>query len=331
MSIFNTIVGGLSLANDIFGKKDSGRTRSSSSTSKSLKEQLEELINVESAQTTRSNENTTQTSTASQTTNEKSTANKTASQDSTATGSEASTQTSLGFAPEVMAQLNALLSETTGAGGLIAAQNALTTQLRERGGNNFDVDKFVSGIMADATARTRGGLETGVNLAETATGGTEGSNSMAALLASRLRNDATANLAGIEQEATATGHQIAGQRSNELTSLSSGINEGVLGLISSLAGAQSQSQVDSTTQMNEIQKRIEDSVANLTGSSSSTGTNTTSATGEVNQLGTEKETRSASRQQKSNSSGTSTTTSQEAGDDPFSRLLDIFTQSAKKA
>lgn len=331
MSIFNTIVGGLSLANDVFGKKDSGGTKSNSSSSQSLKEQLKELINAQSAQTTKSSEQSTQTSNASQSTSEKSTANKTASQDSTATGTEASTQTSLGFAPEVMEKLNALLSETVGAGGLTAAQGALTQQLEARSGNNFDVDKFVSGIMADAVARTKGELETGVNLAETATGGTQGSNSMAALLAGRLRNDATANLAGIEQEATATGHQIASQRSNELTALSSGISEGILGLISSLAGAQSQQQTDSKTQMSEIEKRIEDSIANLTGSSTSTGTNTTTATGEVNQVGTEKETRSASRQQNSNNSVATTTQNQEAGDDPFSRLLDIFTQSAKKA
>lgn len=86
-------------------------------------------------------------------------------------------------------------------------------------GSDFDVDGFVSGIMQGAEARTAAELESGTSRIANETGVANNANSAAALLTSRLQQDATANLAATRANAVAQGEEIrrAGQTARHET------------------------------------------------------------------------------------------------------------------
>ena len=91
----------------------------------------------------------------------------------------------------------------------------------------FDVDKFVDGIMTQATNTVGNELEIAKNLTESEVGASQGSNSMLALLGNKLATDAAAQLAGIEADATARGVEIAeGQQQSDVQSIM-GLTQGL--------------------------------------------------------------------------------------------------------
>lgn len=101
-----------------------------------------------------------------------------------------------------------------------AVQGSLTALLQdnaEGAKEDFDVDAFVNGIMQQATSVATMDLDKNINLAEGAVGSTQGNNSMAALLANRLRNETSANLAGVKAQAVAEGTKIADEKDSAAT------------------------------------------------------------------------------------------------------------------
>lgn len=95
-----------------------------------------------------------------------------------------------------------------------AGQASLSTALKgavKDQANPFDVEAFVKGIMSGAQVTLGNKYETEVNSMASELGATTGDNSMAALLGSRLNTERAAELARIQQEATAQGTQIANQ------------------------------------------------------------------------------------------------------------------------
>jgi len=121
----------------------------------------------------------------------------------------------------------------------------------------FDVSGYVNGIAAAAGAATQGDLESRINSILSATGSSETGNSMSALLGNRLRNDATATLAGIVSQATAQGEQIKEQQQASLTEqiggLANDLSAHLTNLLQAGAGARQETTgtsatVDSATQ-----------------------------------------------------------------------------------
>jgi hypothetical protein len=86
----------------------------------------------------------------------------------------------------------------------------------------FDMQGYIDGIVKQATSKTNNQLESDINSTESAIGGSSSGNSMSALLAGKLRNNAAADIAGITANATGTGAQIksglAESRANLLSS-----------------------------------------------------------------------------------------------------------------
>jgi type VI protein secretion system component VasK len=75
--------------------------------------------------------------------------------------------------------------------------------------NEFDPVAYVNGIMQAARSDASSNLDQSLNTMFSNVGGTEGTNSMAALLSNRARNATAANLAGINSQAqAAAGDQV---------------------------------------------------------------------------------------------------------------------------
>jgi len=82
----------------------------------------------------------------------------------------------------------------------------LTRGMDAMGG--FDLDSYVNGTLQSAKAQQGTKLDEMLGSIFSNVGGTENTNSAAALLANRARGDAAANLAGIEAQARGQGAQI---------------------------------------------------------------------------------------------------------------------------
>jgi hypothetical protein len=112
-------------------------------------------------------------------------------------------QTSSMFDSDVLSGLNSLV--TTLMGHAATASQPIS---------NFDKNAFISGGMAKATADSNANVEDAINGLVSGIGGRVDGNSMSALLAQRVHNDATANLAGVESTLTGQAEEIA--RTNAL-------------------------------------------------------------------------------------------------------------------
>lgn len=292
MSIFNTLLGIGKIASGLFGGKDKNETNTNTKTNTntdltsfvesagfdSLEEFMKSLQTVNQDSTSTEDSRVTDTTTLN--TDETSTSNQNMTGGTTSTGSEQQSQTSLGFSEELMGELNALLGATIqGGGGITAGQQALQNRLNAVQGNGFDVDDFVSGVMKSATQTAKGALESGINGIESSIGGSTSGNSMAALLANRMRNEAASNLAGIESQARATGAGIRAQESTELTNLAQAGGQGTLQLIQALMGAQSTMTGNVQTDMAEQTQQNQTGNTNTSSNQVSAGQRDTTTTG----------------------------------------------------
>lgn len=124
----------------------------------------------------------------------------------------------------------------------------------------FDMDAFVRGVTDQASNLITNQANSNIQQTASATGGSTSGNSQAALLASRINNDAAANIAGVRQQATAQGAQIKAslrdQQVNELASgtqqlagLQSSVDAGLATLLNALRGGETYQEVstDETT------------------------------------------------------------------------------------
>lgn len=152
-----------------------------------------------------------QTTTGSQTSNTTGTQSTTGSQTTSGATSGTSSQTTTGTQQQT--QTSQLLSdsilsalEQSSLRALTAAETPQGPQIGEL--NGFNIGDFVSQGYQAAASQQQAQLEQSVNGLFDSVGGTASGNSMAALLANRLRGDAAANLAGVQANLTAQGNQI---------------------------------------------------------------------------------------------------------------------------
>lgn len=278
--------------------------------------------NGSTTQTTSQNENsstnttTGQTTTAEQQDTQVGTQNQQQNQTSaqqtgtTATGSQTGKVSRLDQETENMLRTN--VQELLGAGG---SSGTIKARLNEvaTGGSNFDEDSFVRGIMGSARSAAMGELESGGNAIEQDTGAGADSNSAAALLKTKMRNQVAANLGGIEQQARGQAEEIkragAESKTGQLTALSGQLDSSVNGLLSSLLSA---SQTEERTD-------AESSAATTSGNTATTTNQQT------NQTNTSKQKNATAGTQQSNTTGTVNQASQKTEWDKFwSGVGDIF-------
>lgn len=122
-------------------------------------------------------------------------------------GRQTGTTTSLGA--DVTAAFSERVQSILGKGVTDANLDNLSNLISGR--SDFDADSMVSGIVGAARNRGEQTLQEQNSSFAARTGGTSDTNSMAALLAQRGRNDLESNLAGIEGQARAQAEGIANQ------------------------------------------------------------------------------------------------------------------------
>ena len=171
------------------------------------------------------------------------------------------------YSDAILTQLENLLGNVLGGDWFSTAQSGLSGRLEQvqtqAARPAFDVDAFVNDTMQRASSAAQFDLESGLNKLFSATGTSEGDNSMTALLSNRLRTDTAANMAGIAAQARSTGEQILSQQQQGLTSevstLSNSMVNQILGLLDVGKGANvsstetqtKQSQTSGTAQENK--------------------------------------------------------------------------------
>ncbi len=266
MSLLGFITG----VGSIIGGLSSGKSKSSTSTSGTSTDVSTGLSNINGTLTTVG----TQTGSQTQTGSEKQTGTTTTKGSSTSQVSGSDSQnvtsgsTTTNYSSDVLASLDSLLKSQLAGGSMQESGDALKGRLDQimqiAGQPEFDVNQYVSGIAAQATAATQNDLDSRINTILSASGGSETGNSMNALLGNRLRNDAAANLSGIISGAAAQGQQIKQQQqesiTGQITNLAAGLGQNITSLLGASAGAQ-----QSTT-----------GNQNTTGTSTQTGSETTS-------------------------------------------------------
>lgn len=188
------------------------------------------------------------------------------------------------FDSRVMDTLNQqILGQLGTAPGV--ASDALTGRLSQvvaqAGQPEFDVNRYVSGIADAATAATQSDLESRINSTLSSVGASETGNSMAALLGNRMRNDASASLAGTISNAYAQGEQIRAAQQESLTQQ-----------IGALSG-------DIGNQLTALLDAAKGGVQATTERGTTTGTQTSSTTGTVKS--TDKTTSTATSKDKTTS------------------------------
>lgn len=138
---------------------------------------------------------------------------------------------------QLTGQVRNLLS---GAG---AGSSATQDRLAEVQGadDSFDSDAYISGIMAAANDTISSGVENDLAKIESGSGGSRRSNSNTALLASKVRNQAGAQLAGVKADATARAAELARtkqeSKTGQISTLASQTDASVVNLLGSLLQA----------------------------------------------------------------------------------------------
>lgn len=220
--------------------------------------------------------------------------NQTSSQQTgtTATGSQTGAISRLDSDTESMLRENVqkLLGAGTGYDSAKARLNQVAT-----GGSNFDEESFVRGIMGSARSAAMGELESGGNQIEAEAGGGSDSNSAAALLKNKLRNQTAATLGGVEQRARGQAAEITRaqqeSKTGQIATLGQQMDSSVGTLLGSLLQAsQTEQRTDAetsaattagTTNTNTNQQTQQ---TNTTKQKSATaGTQQSATTGTVNQ------------------------------------------------
>lgn len=316
MSLLGFVTGAASL----FGGSSGSSTTSTSTSTAGTQEQASQAA-----------ESKTGTASQSTTSSGTSTTGSTTAQTGTTTGNESSVTAgqTTNFSADILAQLDQILSSQLGTGGAAdTATTALTERLKQiqtqASQPAFDVQGYVNGITQQAAATTQADLDSRINAILSATGSSEGGNSMAALLGNRLRNDAAANLAGIQASATAQGNQLLQQEQSNLTSQISGLSGDLVSSLNSLlsaakGGTQTTTGAATTASTQQQQQ---------------TGTTQTSTQETLNQNVSETQT-SNTQQQGLTSATAQSTTNEKSTTKPtsslFDNILNAFAKSASAA
>lgn len=209
-------------------------------------------------------ESTASTSTGSETTSQSATSSSqgtsttggSTSQNTSSTGTQTQTGTSRTLSQSVQSALESALT------GLIGRSDASAQTVADSAASltDFDPNQFVSGVVAGAESRINEGLDSSLGQLFSRIGGTDGSNTMASILANRARSNAASELAGIESQAAATAAQIQ-QGNVGTTAQALNANQGLIpALASVLKGA------EVTTESSTLQQEL----ANILGTQQAT-------------------------------------------------------------
>jgi hypothetical protein len=318
MSLGGFLTGAASLFGGGGGSK--GTSSSQTQNTKSSQEQAATAEEIKSGTTTQN-----QTSTGTSNTTGSS------SQTGTTTGKEASQTTGMttNYSSDVLASLDAILTQQLGSGSAMQASDALAgrlTQIQQQASQPaFDVNAYASGITAAATAATQNDLDSRINSILSATGSSEGGNSMSALLGAKLRNEAAANLAGISANARATGEQIKmGQQESltgQISGLSGDLSTNLANLLAAAKGGSQQTTGTATATSSQQQQQTgtqqQATTENLSSNTQQTDKSTTQQTGLTQTTGSSKTSTNGSTKDKKG--------------DLFDKILGAFSSSAAAA
>jgi len=259
---------------------------------------------------------------------------------STGVQTGAQSQTTNMYSSDILASLDTILKGQLNSGSAQTATDAVAGRLSqvqdEAAGGGFDVEGYVSGIAAAAGAATQSDLDSRINQTLSATGSSETGNSMSALLGNRMRNEASANLAGIVANATATGKQIRTQEQASLTDqiseLSGGLSAQLNQLLGVTAGA---SQTTTGTNVTQTAQQQQDAAtqasvgtSDTTSSAQQTGTQVSRERGYEST--SQNQTSLTKTQQKANEN-TNASQDSSSGGDIFGNLFKKLADSAAAA
>lgn len=195
---------------------------------------------------------TSQTGTQSQTTAQQQTQNQQTAQSTTGQeqSSQKGTTTTLGADVQsaITDSLKAIL-----AGG-VNSQNIANIANMISGQTGFNADEMVRNIVSGARYQGEQQLQEQTSARNSQIGGTAATNSMAALLANRGRNDLEANIAAITGKAVADSQQIANQNLSTAVGAQGSLVEQGAQLGSVLKGATTTSDVQTLT--NQLQELL---------------------------------------------------------------------------
>ncbi len=188
------------------------------------------------------------------------------------------------------------LLESSGTGDAAAKQRLSEIT---QSGSDFDVNKFVDGIMTSANDTVRDKLGSDMAVMAGSVGASGRSNSNVALLNGRLKTQAASNLAGINADAVAKGTQIKQSldesKTAQIGALSQSTDSGLNGILNSLLQA-------SETQVQNQNQLTNQSGSTQTGGVTTGNTNTvgvTTGTEKTNQV----QSQTTAQQTNTNSSG----------------------------
>lgn len=140
---------------------------------------------------------------------------------------------------EALAQLESLFGNILSDGNFQAGQDATLKRIREV--DAFDADAFAQSITAGAASAAGIDLESGINGLASSVGGSKNSNSMLAMLDSKLRNQTAANLGSVSSQARLDAEKF---KSDGINDGSNTLNSQILQLIAGTRGANTSGQID---------------------------------------------------------------------------------------
>lgn len=221
------------------------------------------------------------------------------------TGRTTGTTTSLGqdVQDSLASSVKSLLAGGINDSAMASLSNIIS------GNPDFDVDSFVADTLAGARNRGEQTLQESTSAFSSNVGGSAGTNSMAALIAARGRNDLEANLASIGAQARATGEGIRTQNQETKISAAQSLSGQAATLANALKGG------TTTTDMTELSTQLQSLIGKTgtIGSSSETQQQDTSQSTATTQLLQELANVLTSQQQKETGTETQTTKGKSGG------------------
>lgn len=189
---------GLGLGFSFGSKKSSGKATTTT-------DQLVDLTGSQTQAGTQSGTTTTNTNTSGTSTTQQSGAT-TQDQSQTQSGTQKTTGLTTSLGSDIISTVSDAVKSVL-AGGINPANIAKLSEMIG-GRTGFNADQFVSDTVGAARTRGEETLQEQTSAASSAIGGTPATNSMAALLQQRGRNDLEASLGGVRANAVATAEDI---------------------------------------------------------------------------------------------------------------------------
>lgn len=205
----------------------------------------------------------------------------TTSQKTTGTETGRQTATSTTLAGDVQAALSDRVKSILAGGVTDSALASLSNAIAGRA-NSFNPDAAVAGIVAGARNRGEQTLQEQNSAFAARAGGTASTNSMAALMAQRGRNDLEASVAGIEGDAMMKAQQVANQNLTSAAGAQGQVADIATQLAGTLKGATTTS--DASTLTSQIQSLLGDQATKATSSTAESQQQQTAMTQLLSQL-----------------------------------------------